>query len=143
MIALTPSKENYIKAIYQLSPNGREGVQSLDVAAALGVSKPSVSRAVKELQQKNLVERTENMQVRLTPAGTCQANFVNRKFSAVKYILTEILGVDEKTAALDAGAMEHIISPKSLSCMIRYIDNAAQSEASPNHHVKGAEADGQ
>jgi Mn-dependent DtxR family transcriptional regulator len=136
MTELTPSKENYIKTIYKLNPNGQDGVQSLDVAAALGVSKPSVSRAVKELQQRNLVERTENMQVRLTSEGRRRAVVINLRFYAVKYLLTEMLGVDEQTAVVDASFLEHLISPESLSCIIKYINNTTQREMFPNYYTK-------
>ncbi|MDR1322399.1 MAG: metal-dependent transcriptional regulator [Gracilibacteraceae bacterium] len=119
MIELTPAKENYIKAVYTLSRQG-DGVRSLDVAAALGVSKPSVSRMIKELQQKNLVERTENMQVRLTPEGRRRAAEIDLRFYAVKNLLTETLGVDERTAIVDASFLEHIISPETLSCIIKH-----------------------
>lgn len=105
---LSPSREHYIKAIYELDPAGN-GARVSDIASLLGVTKASASRAVKLLCEKNLAVRCENLEVSLTPKGESQAVYVNEKYRIIKQYFMA-LGVDEKTAAADACAMEHIIS---------------------------------
>ena len=45
---LTQSQEDYLETIYVLKSQ-QENVRAIDVAAALGFSKPSVSHALKDL----------------------------------------------------------------------------------------------
>ena len=48
---LTQSQEDYLETIYVLKSQ-QENVRAIDVAAALGFSKPSVSHALKDLKEK-------------------------------------------------------------------------------------------
>ena len=48
---LTQSQEDYLETIYILKSQ-QENVRAIDVAAALGFSKPSVSHALKDLKEK-------------------------------------------------------------------------------------------
>ena len=49
---LTQSQEDYLETIYVLKSQ-QENVRAIDVAAALGFSKPSVSHALKDLKEKD------------------------------------------------------------------------------------------
>ena len=51
---LTQSQEDYLETIYVLKSQ-QENVRAIDVAAALGFSKPSVSHALKDLKEKELI----------------------------------------------------------------------------------------
>ncbi|MDR0434760.1 MAG: metal-dependent transcriptional regulator [Gracilibacteraceae bacterium] len=116
MMSLSPSNEHYIKAIDELDPDGN-GARISDIAALLGVKKPSASRAVKFLRQKNLVIRRENFAVSLTPAGEAHAALIKEKYSTIKQYLVVTLGVGEEIAAADACAIEHIVSPEIFARM--------------------------
>ena len=48
------SAEDYLETIYVLKSQ-QENVRAIDVAAALGFSKPSVSHALKDLKEKELL----------------------------------------------------------------------------------------
>ena len=50
---LTQSQEDYLETIYVLKSQ-QEHVRAIDVAAALGFSKPSVSHALKDLKEKGM-----------------------------------------------------------------------------------------
>ena len=71
-------------------------VRCVDVAEHLKVTKPSVSRAVKELEKMGHVSRDEDGSVALTPSG--------ERIAA---------GVDPETAAKEACRMEHGVSEES------------------------------
>ena len=62
------SAENYLKAILILHEKSGD-VRSIDVANELGVSKPSVSIAVKKLRNEGLVEMGEKHTLVLTKDG--------------------------------------------------------------------------
>lgn len=51
---LTQSQEDYLETIYVLKSQ-QDNVRAIDVAAALGFSKPSVSHALKDLKEKEII----------------------------------------------------------------------------------------
>ena len=67
-MALTSSMEDYLEAVLILHQK-HGSVRGVDIAVHLGVTKPSVSRAVKELEKMGHVSRDEDGSVTLTPSG--------------------------------------------------------------------------
>jgi Mn-dependent DtxR family transcriptional regulator len=118
---LTPTLENCIKTIIKLDPSGY-GIKSVEIAEALGITKPSVCRLVKSLQEKELVMRNGNLEVILTSEGRRQANHLIGKYDIIRRYLIEELGVDAKVATQDACNMEHIISPDCLTSISRILE---------------------
>ena len=59
----------YLLVIDRLSEEGG-AVSSVEVARALGVKKPSVTRMLETLQEKGLAEKERYGKIALTPAGT-------------------------------------------------------------------------
>ena len=67
-MALTPAMEDYLEAVFMLQrQNGY--VRCVDVAEQLGVKKPSVSRAVKELSKSGHLVKNANGTLSLTEQG--------------------------------------------------------------------------
>lgn len=64
---MTASGRMYLKAVYYLSGNG--DTRAADIAAALSVSRPSVSNALVRLAKKGLLMHEPYGNVRLTSAG--------------------------------------------------------------------------
>jgi len=84
----------------------------VDVAEYLGVTKPSVSRAVKELSKNKYLLKKEDGTLSLTKQGLQLAEQIYEKHR----FFTERLiaaGVDRKTAEHDACNIEHAISAES------------------------------
>src|SRR5919112_213882 len=65
---LTRSVEDYLKAIYQLSPEGRAASTS-EIANLLALSAPSVTGMVKRLSEHGLLEHVPYRGVQLTDEG--------------------------------------------------------------------------
>ncbi len=65
---LHTSGEDYLKTIYILQKS-KEMVRSVDVAAYMGVSKPSVSHAVKLLQEGGFIVMNDDYTLHLTDSG--------------------------------------------------------------------------
>ena len=65
---VTESEENYLESILMISEK-KDKVKAVDIARKLDFSKPSVSYAVKNLQEKGLIEIKENNDIVLTKAG--------------------------------------------------------------------------
>ncbi len=110
---ITPSKENYLKILLELS--GGEEARSSDVAEALGVTKASVSCMMKRLRDEGYVVMEKYGAVTLTEKGLEEAANVKRRYNLLKAFFVRILNVDAATAAEDACRIEHIISPESIN----------------------------
>ena len=110
-MALTSSMEDYLEAIFMLQK--RKGyARCTDVAEHLGVKKPSVSRAVKELSKSGHIMKTANGTLSLTEQGLQLAEQIYEKHRFFTKQLIDA-GVDPKTAESDACRIEHVISKET------------------------------
>ena len=106
--------EDYMKVIYRL--RGGSPVRAVEIARKLGVSKPTVSIALKEMESAGLVAVGTGRAIELTAQGEAIARDVNERYDALLGLLTD-LGVDENVAREDACEMEHGLSEASLSAL--------------------------
>ncbi len=117
---MTASLEDYLEAIYFL--NGKNDfVRVTDIAARLGISKPSVNRAVNTLKERGLVEHEHYGSLKLTEEGTKIAKAVAERHMMLKKFLMDILGVDEATASEEACEIEHVLSADTINKMSEYL----------------------
>ncbi len=105
------SAEDYLESILVLSQKGG-GVRSVDIAARLGVSKPSVSHAMKLLREDGYIAMDRYGTVTLLEKGFEIANRIYERHTVLTKML-EGLGVPSEIARADACKMEHDISPES------------------------------
>ena len=97
--------EDYLEAILVIQKK-KGAVRCVDVAEQLKVTKPSVSRAVKELEKMGHVSRDEDGSVALTPSGErIAAEIYERHCFFTRRLIAA--GVDPETAAKEACHMEH------------------------------------
>ena len=108
------SAENYLETILILSRSG--SVRSIDVAAATGFSKPSISRAMKLLREDGFVDVDGNGYITLTERGRTIAAAIYDRHTTLSEFLTR-LGVDADIAAEDACRIEHVISQTSFEAI--------------------------
>ena len=114
--ALSDTHEMYLKTVLQVR-GSHDVARVRDLADGLGLTPGTVSSVVKKLGAMDLVEHDRYGFVALTPRGLDVAHCVQRRFETIRDVLIEVLGVDSATAAEDACAMEHVISPKSFNRM--------------------------
>lgn len=108
---LYASGEDYLKTIYTLfKENGT--VRSLDVAERMGVSKPSVSHAVKLLREGGFLIMNADYTLHLTDLGREVAEKLHERHRYFTERLTDA-GIDANTAEEEACKMEHTISDSS------------------------------
>ena len=108
---LYESGEDYLEAILRLSRTGSP-VRSVDVAAELGVSKPSVSVAMKHLRAGGLVVTEADGSLKLTPEGLAIAESVLERHNVLTALFTR-LGVSTEVARADACKIEHDLSEET------------------------------
>lgn len=105
---LQESGEMYLETILILSEH-LEHVRSLDVAAHMGFSKPSVSRAVSLLKEAGYVSMDSSGYLTLTDVGLSIAQKIYERHNLLSKLFMDI-GVDKETALEDACKIEHYIS---------------------------------
>lgn len=119
---LSASLEDYLKEIYLLHQESKE-VRVTDIAKRLGISKPSVNRAMNTLKEMNLLEHEHYGTIVLTESGIEIAKNILDTYKVLYKFLTEILGVDEETAANEAHQMEHAIGKSTRKKLKKLIKN--------------------
>jgi len=115
LMSLKESAEMYLETIYTLSKTNSY-VRSIDVAEALGYSRPSVSRAVALLKKDGYLSVKEEGFLILTEKGIETAEKIYERHTILTTALIA-LGVDPETAAEDACKIEHDISDSSLEAI--------------------------
>lgn len=118
-MTLNESAEMYLETIYTLSQK-KSNVRSIDVAEALGYSRPSISRAVGLLKKDGYLTMDDNSFLTLTEAGKTIAEKIYERHIILTAAL-QALGVDEDTASVDACKIEHVISDKSLDAITKHM----------------------
>lgn len=118
---ISNSLEEYIKTIYILQTTEKQ-VRVTDIARRLGISKPSVNRALNNLRQIELIEYETYGDIILTNKGVETAKDIIKRYSALKLFLVEVLEIDTNTAQEEAKAMKHAISEETAHKLNQYIN---------------------
>lgn len=109
---VTPSREDYLKAIWTLSERRVAGqtAGTKDLAKELEVSLPAVSKMLKQMEQQSLVAHVPYYGVQLTVKGRTIALRIVRRHRLLELFLSEILGYDSELVHDEAERLEHHIS---------------------------------
>ncbi len=118
---LSKSIEDYIEAIYIIELEKKE-IKSVDIASKLGVSKPAVNKAMNELKNLNLIEKSNYSNIILTPEGKKLAKKIYDKHILIYNFLVSI-GVSKENADIDCCKIEHVISDETAKCMKNFLEN--------------------
>lgn len=113
------SAEDYLESIYMLSME-KGFVRSIDIANDLGYSKPSVSVAMKQLEENGYIRRDSDRLIHLEPPGLAIAQRIYERHRTIAAILMS-LGVSAENADKDACKLEHDLSDESFDCIRAYI----------------------
>lgn len=108
----TTSQDDYLERILELvERNGSARV--VDLAADLGVRKPSASEMVKRLAEAGLLKRKVYRGFVLSAAGRERAKYIQERHQVLASFFAAI-GVDAATAARDIDGIEHHLSAKTV-----------------------------
>ncbi len=111
--------EDYMKTIYRLREEGV--VRGAYIARELGVTKPTVSVSLKEMEEAGYLTIQPDRTVILTQKGEEIASRIVEQNKIIFELLT-YLGVNRETAYDDACNIEHGISDESLNALIKLRD---------------------
>ena len=115
------SAEDYLETMLMLEEKYGY-IRSIDIAKHLGVTKPSVSYAVKRLKESGYINMESNGPITLAPPGRKIAMRIYERHKALTTFL-QILGVDKDTAEEDACKIEHVISHDTYVAICKYVNN--------------------
>ena len=117
------SAEDYLEQILMLLEK-KGHARSVDIAAGLNVSKPSVSVAMKKLRENGYISMSSDNLISLTDKGYAIARKIYDRHQALTKFLVGI-GVPEDIAREDACKIEHDLSEESFTAICRQIENDA------------------
>ena len=87
-------------------------VRSIDIVNELNYAKPSISVAMKNFKENDLITVDENGYISLTKSGRDIAEKMYERHTFLTEVLVQ-LGVDEEIAKVDACKIEHHISDEA------------------------------
>lgn len=116
---LTPSEEDYLEMIYRLQLTNNE-VKVVALASSLNVSKPSVSKMVKRLQNKNLLIHENYGDIKLNEKGEKIGYSLLNRHNAVEEFL-RIIGVSNNLHD-ETEKIEHTVSFETLNCIMSFVN---------------------
>lgn len=119
-MALTRSKQDYLKALLTLAPEG-EAVSTSRIAARLKVSAPSVTNMIDRLTHERLVLHTPRAGARLTARGRRAALDIVRRHRLLETFLVRVLDLDGSEVHADAEILEHHVSDRVLAAIDRLV----------------------
>jgi DtxR family Mn-dependent transcriptional regulator len=118
---LSASLEDYLEAIYNLAGNNNI-TRSRDIAEELGVSRASVTGALRALRAKRLVNYEPYNYISLTKSGKTAASEIANKHDILKSFFINILDVKSETAQQAACKAEHALGPDIIAKLLSFVE---------------------
>ncbi len=119
---MTAAIQDYVKAIYLLSSSGQAATTKL-IAASVGTSQPAVSKMLRLLAEKGLVDHKPYYGATLTPKGETCALEVVRHHRLLERYLMDHMGFTEGEVHEQAEVLEHHISEEFEDRIAELMDN--------------------
>lgn len=107
--------QNYLEAIHILSLE-KEKVRAIDIVNYMNFSRPTVSVALKQLEDEGYIIINQNNSIELTQKGKEVANAMYERHEFIAQLLIK-LGVSKKQAYEDSCLVEHDLSEESFNAI--------------------------
>ena len=124
---LSASLEDYLEAIYHLTA-GQGVARSKDIAEAMGVSRASVTGALKALSEKEMVHYQPYGYATLTEKGQQIARRVVRRHEVLTRFFEGLLGAEPLTAQAAACRAEHTLGPEITARLMAFIEFVSKTQ---------------
>lgn len=106
--------QNYLEAIYFISLD-KKNVRAIDICRYLGFSRPTVSVALKQLEEDEYIKIKDNA-IELASKGKNIAKRMSERHEYIAKVLMSI-GVSKETAYKDSCLVEHDLSNESFNAI--------------------------
>lgn len=118
----THTQEDYLRALYLLSCESESGtVKVSDLAARLGLRKPTVTQRLKSLATKGWVTQERYAPVQLTAPGRTLAENLTYKHRVIELFLCEVLKMNKADVHAEAHRLEHAVSDEVIVRMAAHL----------------------
>lgn len=117
---MTHSTEDYLEAIARLNETDGHAHVS-EIAERLGLSKPSVTVALRTLAEEGLIVYQPYQPVQLTPKGIRRAEVIIQKHQALSHLLSNHLKLEADHAEALACKFEHELDDVAFSRLNEFI----------------------
>ena len=128
---MNTSLEDYMRSIYHLyetSKDKEKGIQSVDLAKSLSVTKASVSLMLKKLSSLDYIDSKPYKKIFLTSAGLKEARRIMHNHRVIEVFLKDILNYnDPKKIHEEAHILEHAFSQNTLDRLDKFLSNPKKS----------------
>ena len=125
---LSASLEDYLEAIFNLASESNIA-RSKDIAESLGVSRASVTGALRVLREKGLANYKPYGYVTLTEPGRAAAAEIARRHEILKSFFINVLGVEVDLAQRAACKAEHALGPGIIARLLRFVEFVGRTDA--------------
>jgi DtxR family Mn-dependent transcriptional regulator len=133
-VNLSSSLEDYLEAIFNLASESNIA-RSKDIAELLGVSRASVTGALRVLKKKGLANYKPYDYVTLTESGQATAAEIVRKHNILKAFFMNVLGIESDLAQQAACKAEHALGPEIIARLLCFIDFVTQTGTNGRNFV--------
>jgi DtxR family transcriptional regulator, Mn-dependent transcriptional regulator len=133
---LTHSAAHHLLAIHEMGRQYGGWARVSDIAKQLGITRGSVSIALRTLKARGLVTADEHRMVRLSEHGQEIVDGVLAKREALETFLSQVLGLTPERAAVDSCKIEHLISPRTAERLVQFMKFVAGGDPSARELVQ-------
>ena len=134
--SLSESLQDYLEAVFFLVQRNRVA-RMRDIAAMLGVGRPSVTGDMQALAERGLENYGRYQFITLTGAGEAAGRDLVSRHTILKRFLSDVLGVEEAEAESVGCKMEHAIKGDVLDRFVHFIE-FVEREQPPSGSCAGA-----
>ncbi len=121
---ISKTLESYLEAVYILSEND-PCVRITDISLYLGISKPSVNRAVNTLKSMGYVIHEPYSDIMLTSKGKEVGAAVFKRHHVIKKFLVSVLHIPMEQADKEAEKIERGVGQYTVDKMSEFMKNFA------------------
>ena len=118
---VSSAMQDYLEAIGRLADE-RGFARVRDIANRIGVTQPTVTGALRNLAEMELVNYKPYEVVTMTSQGRQLARGVRRRHELLSRFFTDVLGLPPATAESDACRVEHDLSRETVERLVAFME---------------------
>jgi DtxR family Mn-dependent transcriptional regulator len=118
---LSASLEDYLEVIFHIVAD-KQVARAKDIARRLGVTRSSVTVALRALAERDLINYTPYEVITLTAEGKVISEDVATRHRILRDFFVKVLSVDQNPADKAACDMEHALSTEILGPLMAFVD---------------------
>lgn len=122
MKKITPTREDYLRAVYVFEEKTGRAVHAVELARDLGLAKSTVSERLRELAAEGLIRASYSI-VTLTSAGRTLARDLTFKHRIIEVFLHVVLKMPMSKIHDEAHRLEHAFSDDAIKRLAKLVGN--------------------